>query len=58
VAREIATDDATATPIAPPTCCAVFNSPDASPASSWLTPASAAIETGMNANARPKPNMT
>ena len=47
------TVDATATPIAPPSCCDVFNRPEARPASRSATPARAAIETGMNANAVP-----
>ena len=45
-----ATIETIATPIAPPTCCAVLISPDASPASCGSTPASAAIETGMKVN--------
>ena len=49
------TDDATATPIAPPICCAVLIRPEARPASCACTPASAAIETGMNANGSAKP---
>jgi len=49
------TDETTATPIAPPICCAVLISPDARPASSRSTPASAAIETGMKANGIAKP---
>jgi hypothetical protein len=49
------TVDATATPSAPPSCCVVLRRPEASPVScSWM-PASAAIETGMNANAVPTP---
>ena len=39
-----------ATPIAPPICCAVLKMPDARPASWCSIPASAAIDTGMNAN--------
>ncbi len=50
-----ATDAAIATPSAPPICCDVLISPDASPASSGSTPASAAIDIGMNANAMPTP---
>ena len=49
------TEDATATPTAPPTCCAVLINPDARPASWCSMPASAAIETGMNENGSPKP---
>ena len=50
-----ATVEATATPSAPPICCVVLISPDARPASCGATPASAAIDSGMNENARPKP---
>ena len=53
----VATVAATATPIAPPICCDVLSSPDASPASRASTPASAAIDTGMNANAIPTPTI-
>ncbi len=35
-----------------------MSKPEASPASRGPTPASAAIDTGMNAKERPKPNMT
>ena len=41
-----ATVDAIATPIAPPSCCEVLSSPEASPASRSETPARPAIETG------------
>ena len=54
-AAEKSTDEHTATPTAPPICCAVLISPEASPASSWLTPASAAIEIGMKVNGSAKP---
>jgi hypothetical protein len=50
-----ATLEAMAIPIAPPSCWEVFSSPDASPAWRSATPASPAIETGMNANAVPTP---
>jgi hypothetical protein len=43
-----ATVAAIATPSAPPICCAVLISPDASPACCGSTPASAAIDIGMN----------
>jgi hypothetical protein len=49
------TDETTATPIAPPICWLVLSRPDASPASSCSTPASAAIETGMNVNGSANP---
>lgn len=49
--------DAMATPIAPPSCCEVLRSPEARPASCSATPAKAAIETGMKANAVPMPTM-
>ena len=45
-------------PIAPPSCWEVFSSPEASPAWCSATPASAAIEIGMNANAVPAPATT
>ena len=51
----VAIVEATATPIAPPICCEVFSRPEARPDSCASTPASAAIETGMNENASPKP---
>ncbi len=44
------TDEQTAMPTAPPICCAVLIRPEASHASSWLTPPCAAIEIGMIAN--------
>src|ERR1700730_13985804 len=47
--------DAMATPIAPPSCWEVLMSPEARPASCSATPARAAIETGMKANAVPIP---
>ena len=50
-----ATVAAIATPSAPPICCEVLISPDASPASCGSTPASAAIDIGMNENAMPTP---
>ena len=53
-----ATLEAIAIPIAPPSCWEVFKSPDASPAWCVSTPASAAIEIGMNANAVPAPATT
>ena len=53
-----ATLEAIAIPIAPPSCWEVFSSPDASPAWCSATPASAAIEIGMNANAVPAPATT
>ena len=49
--------EATATPIAPPSCWVVLSSPEARPASCSATPARAAIETGMNANAVPTPTI-
>ena len=52
-----ATVEQIATPSAPPICCEVLISPDARPASCGSTPASAAIETGMNANAIPTPTI-
>src|SRR5260221_14612425 len=52
-----ATVAAIATPIAPPTCCAALISPDASPASCGSTPASAAIDIGVNENAMPTPTI-
>ena len=45
---EVAIADSAAIPSAPPTCCDVLMSPDASPASDGLTPARAAIEIGTN----------
>ena len=48
--RLIDTEETMATPIAPPICCAVLKMPDARPASWCSIPASAAIDTGMNAN--------
>ena len=42
-------------PSAPPICCDVLISPDASPASAGCTPASAAIEIGTNEKPRPTP---
>ena len=53
-----ATLEAIAIPIAPPSCWEVFSSPDASPAWCSATPASAAIEIGMNENAVPAPATT
>ena len=50
-----ATVAATATPRAPPICCEVLMRPDANPASCSSTPASAAIDIGMKANAMPMP---
>ena len=50
-----ATLEAIAIPIAPPSCSDVLSSPDASPARCSSTPASAAIEIGMNENAVPAP---
>ena len=50
-----ATLEAIAIPIAPPSCWELFSSPDASPACCSFTPASAAIEIGMNAKAVPAP---
>ena len=50
--------DAIATPIAPPSCWEVLSSPEAMPASCSATPASAAMETGMKANAVPIPTTT
>jgi len=47
--------DAIAPPIAPPSCCEVLSRPEARPASRSATPARAAIETGMKANAVPSP---
>jgi len=44
--RVAAIVDATATPIAPPSCWEVLRSPEARPASCSATPARAAIETG------------
>ena len=52
-----ATYDATATPTAPPICSDVLIKPDARPASCDTTPASAAIDIGMNANAMPTPTI-
>ncbi len=49
------TDEATATPTAPPTCWVVLSRPEASPASSACTPARAAIETGMKVNGSANP---
>jgi hypothetical protein len=46
---------ATARPIAPPICWLVLSRPDATPASSPLSPVSAPIDTGTNANASPRP---
>ena len=42
-------------PMAPPICCEVLISPDASPASAASTPASAAIEMGTKENPIPTP---
>src|SRR4029077_16043705 len=50
--------DAIAIPIAPPSCSEVLMSPEARPAWCSATPARAAIETGMKANAVPTPTMT
>jgi hypothetical protein len=50
-----ATVAAIATPSAPPICCDVLIKPDARPASRSGTPASAAIDIGMNENAIPIP---
>ena len=47
--------DSAATPTAPPICCDVLIRPDASPASSGSTPASAAIVIGTNPNGIPGP---
>ena len=46
---------AAATPIAPPICWLVLISPDATPASLWLTPVSAPIDIGTKASASPMP---
>ena len=54
--REIEIVDSTASPSAPPICCEVLISPDARPASSSRTPATAAIvkrATAVNGNAHP-----
>ena len=51
--REIAIVERSAIPTAPPTCCDVLISPEAIPASAWLTPASAAIEIGTKQSAIP-----
>ncbi len=51
----VAIVDAIATPSAPPICCDVLSSPDATPAILSSMFDSAASETGMNVNARPKP---
>ncbi len=51
--RDVAIVDSAAMPSAPPICCDVLISPDASPASVGCTPASAAIEIGTNENPRP-----
>ena len=51
----VATVVARATPIAPPTCCVVLISPDATPASDGRTPVRAPIDIGTNASARPRP---
>src|SRR6185503_6777227 len=48
-----ATEERTAIPSAPPICCDVLIRPDATPASSAGTPASAAIEMETNENAIP-----
>src|SRR3954447_9149913 len=50
-----ATVAAIATPSAPPICCDALISPDASPVSCGSTPATAAIDIGMNENAMPTP---
>ena len=50
---DVATADSTAMPSAPPICCDVLKSPEASPASSAFTPASAAIEIGTNEKPSP-----
>ncbi len=55
VVRPAAMLEAIAIPIATPSCCEAFKIPDAMPACSSWTPASAAIEIGMNANAVPAP---
>ena len=44
--RDVAIVDSAAMPSAPPICCDVLISPEASPASAGWTPASAAIEIG------------
>ena len=44
-------------PTAPPICCEVLMSPDASPASCGLVPATAAIVIGTKANGIPSPMM-
>src|SRR5215813_5747681 len=44
-----------ATPIAPPSCCAVLNSPDAAPAASAGTAASTTFASGMISRASPPP---
>src|SRR5216683_2115027 len=49
--------EATATPIAPPSCWEVLSSPEARPASCLAIPARAAMETGMKANAVPTPTI-
>jgi hypothetical protein len=46
--RVAATVDATAIPIAPPSCCDESISPEATPASRSVTPTRAPIDTGMN----------
>ena len=51
--REIAIVERSAIPTAPPICCDVLISPDARPASAWLTPARAAIEIGTKQSAIP-----
>src|SRR6266508_1997804 len=53
--RVVETVEKIATPSAPPICCVVLMSPDASPASCGATPASAAIDIGTNENPSPTP---
>src|SRR3984885_13717286 len=53
--REVAMEEAMATPMAPPSLCDVLMTPDATPASRSVTPVRAPIETGMKANATPIP---
>jgi hypothetical protein len=47
-----------ATPIAPPSCCAVLNNPDAPPAASTGTAASTTLTSGMTSSASPAPHTT
>ena len=48
----------TATPTAPPSCCAVPNNPDAPPAASTGTAASTTLTSGMISSASPAPHTT